>query len=110
MKSVNNTSESPAGIKGWVLERHVQTILVSVVTVGITAIFVFSFNTNADVRVLQSKLDNVLTTLEDVRGDLKEERLNNTVAIKALETRLYDLQTRVVVLEKGSMPQPRSNH
>ena len=74
------------------LERHVQTVLVSIITGGILFTAAFTFNTHADMRLVTARLEDLSTQVTELKADIKNGQ-------SVLNNKLADLEGRVLILE-----------
>lgn len=78
-------------------ERHVQTILISIVTGGLIFAITYFYNDNKDKAVSKSQLEVLTVQVFEMRADVKSLQLN---VVRPDEVR--DLQRRVLDLERTS--------
>lgn len=86
----------PAGT----MERHIQTILISIVTGALIFAVGYFYTDNKDKALAKSQLDVLTTQVFEMRADVKSLQLN---VIRPDEVR--DLQRRVLELERSMRPQ-----
>lgn len=77
-------------------ERHVQTILISIVTGGLIFAITYFYNDNKDKAVSKSQLEVLTVQVFEMRADVKSLQLN---VVRPDEVR--DLQRRVLDLERN---------
>ena len=77
-------------------ERHVQTILISIVTGGLIFAITYFYNDNKDKAVSKSQLEVLTVQVFEMRADVKSLQLN---VVRPDEVR--DLQRRVLELERS---------
>lgn len=80
-------------------ERHVQTILISIVTGGLIFAITYFYNDNKDKAVSKSQLEVLTVQVFEMRADVKSLQLN---VVRPDEVR--DLQRRVLELERSINP------
>lgn len=84
------------------IERHIQTILISVIVGALTYAASYVFNDKADKAVLASKLDALTTQVAEMRGEVGAMRSN-----LAGKEQVLDHETRIRALELRVMGAPR---
>ena len=87
--------------RGTILERHAQTIMVGLVTIGIVFVSTSISNQNAEIKVLQAQNNNLHSEMKDLkelvrlgrnnyitRGEYLSHVQENERRIRALESKL----------------------
>lgn len=91
MEKPEDNPGNPAGT----LERHVQTILISIVTGALIFAASYFYNDNKDKALSKSQLEVLTVQVFEMRADVKSLQLN---VVRPDEVR--DLQRRVLDLER----------
>jgi len=89
------TSESQTMSPG-VMERHIQTILISIVTGSLIFAATYFYTDNKDKALAKSQLEVLTVQVLEMRADVKSLQLN---VVRPDELR--DLQRRVLDLERA---------
>jgi predicted RNase H-like nuclease (RuvC/YqgF family) len=91
--------EHRRGEKGSVMERHAQTIMAGLVTVGIVWMSASISGTNSDVKVLQVQNETLQAQVEDLKN-LVSFSTTNYVSRLEFDTHVRDVNRRISVLER----------
>jgi hypothetical protein len=89
----DENSENRSGAS---FERHIQTILISIVTGGLIFAITYFYNDNKDKAVSKSQLEVLTVQVFEMRADVKSLQLN---VVRPDEVR--DLQRRMLDLERS---------
>jgi len=90
--------EHRKGERGTILERHAQTIMVGLVTVGIIFVSSSITNQNADIKVLQVQNENLVRQMRDLKELVVLSR-NNYVSRSEYQAHIEENARRINALE-----------
>lgn len=85
--------------KGTVLERHAQTLILGLVTIGIVFVASSITSQNADIRVLQAQNANLVEQVKDLK-ELVLLSKNNFVSRGEYQLYIRSAERRISVLEE----------
>lgn len=92
-KTISRSTRTPQGSNG-AMERHIQTIMIALITGSIVFAATYFFNDNSSKAVLVNQLNQLSTQLQELRGDVrnmqnqlvpKEQYNDHEIRLRALE-------------------------
>lgn len=87
--------DSPSDARGLNLERHIQTILIAIITGAILFAANYFYNDNRDKALSQSQLEVLIVQVAEMRNDLKALQTNYV-----RPSEMVDVQSRLLELER----------